>query len=94
MLVIFSEIWSFLVAITACCTGHEDCNNEWNQESHVSDSGVAELFIGETLHLRGPEPVVQQLVSASGSVLVYNGNNALKLDVMLFPCPTVIYMLN
>jgi hypothetical protein len=25
---------------------------------------------------------------------VYNGNNALKLDVMLFPCPTVIYMLN
>jgi hypothetical protein len=63
----------------------------------VSDSVVAELlFIGATLHLRGAEPVVQPQVSASGSVLVYNGNSALELDVMLlftFSSPFLVLQL-
>jgi hypothetical protein len=60
----------------------------------VSDSVVAELlFIGATLHLRGAEPVVQPQVSASGSVLVYNGNSALELDVMLFTFSSLFLVL-
>ena len=66
----------------------------------MSDGVVAAelIFIGATLHLRGVEPVVQPLVSASRSVLVYNGNDARELDVMLLPflfftcyCLTVMY---
>jgi hypothetical protein len=60
----------------------------------VSDSVVAELlFIGATLHLRGAEPVVQPQVSASGSVLVYNGNSALELDAMLFTFSSLFLVL-
>ncbi|KAK3136838.1 hypothetical protein QOZ80_5BG0443200 [Eleusine coracana subsp. coracana] len=54
--------------------GREDCDGCGEDGGRVSDDVAAELiFIGATLHLRGAEPVVQPLVSTSGSVLVYNG---------------------
>lgn len=54
--------------------GREGRSSGGEDGGRVSDGVAAELiFIGATLHLRGAEPVLQPLVSAFGSVLVYNG---------------------
>lgn len=76
-----SEISSFLILLCLLpVAGREGSNSGVEDGGCMSDNVVAELlFIGATLHLRGAEPVVQPLGSASGNVLVYNGNNALGL---------------
>uniref|UniRef100_A0A803L7R9 Asparagine synthetase domain-containing protein 1 n=1 Tax=Chenopodium quinoa TaxID=63459 RepID=A0A803L7R9_CHEQI len=59
----------------SCLRAMRDCKPFSDRESGIGmqQSVAAMYFVGAVLQLRGTKPVVQPLVSATGNVLIYNG---------------------